>query len=244
MRIEVAEELRIKKAILQNELLEKETLLTESAHHTERQRLLQDLHDGMGLQLYGLIGLVEHGSLDRGELTSEVRTTLEQLRVMMDGTASFDGTLAELFGHVRYRVETRLFRNAVELIWDCQLFNTTEAKVNPSSALNLQRMMFELCTNIIKHAKTSHVEVHIQVLGESNIAQELRIVVLDDGVGIQVESQAQNAASSANAQVLSSGAGTQSVKRRVAELNAHYEQLPSVPKGVQHVLHIPIASFY
>jgi signal transduction histidine kinase len=241
LRSEVAEELRVKKDDLEKELLEKETMLSESAHHTERQRLLQDLHDGMGLQLNGLMGLVEHGSLDRGELTSEVRTTLEQLRVMMDGTESFDGTLAELFGHVRYRVETRLLRHAVELDWYCQLFNITETKVNPISALNLQRVMFELCTNIIKHAKASRVNVDIQVLNNySDMADELRIVVVDDGVGMQASSSL----NSAKASVISSGTGTLSVKRRVAELNARYELLQSASRGLQHVLHVPISTFY
>ncbi len=240
LRSEVAEELRVKKGLLENELLEKEVLLNQTAQHTERRRLLQDLHDGMGLQLNGLMGLVEHGPLDRRELTSEVRTTLEQLRVMMDGTESFDGTLAELFGHVRFRVETRLLRHSIRLAWLCQLTDVTETKVNPSSALNLQRVIFELCTNIIKHAKASCVNVDIQMTKESDMPSELRIVMEDDGIGIQPA----GIKNSANVDALFSGAGTLSVKRRVAELNANYEVMSSAAGGVQHVLNIPIASFY
>ncbi len=240
LRSEIAEELRVKKMALEQELLEKEVLLNQSAHHTQRRRLLQDLHDGMGLQLNGLMGLVEHGSLDRRELTSEVRTTLEQLRVMMDGTESFDGTLAELFGHVRYRVETRLLRHAIRLVWNCQLTNVTEVKVNPSSALNLQRVMFELCTNIIKHAKASCVNVDIQMTNKSDMPNELHIVIKDDGIGLQTE----EIKKSTNADASFSGAGTLSVKRRVTELNANYEIISSASGGMQHVLTIPVASFH
>ena len=246
LRTEVAEELRVKKEVLENELLEKEVLLNQTAQQAERRRLLQDLHDGMGLQLNGLMGLVEHGSLDRRELTSEVRTTLEQLRVMMDGTESFDGTLAELFGHVRYRAETRLQRHAIRLAWDCRLSNATEAKVNPISALNLQRVMFELCTNIIKHAKASCVSVDIQLVNKSGITSELQIVMVDDGIGIQPEGgkNSTNATTNVSVNAPLSGAGTLSVKRRVAELNAKYQVLPSTSGGMHHVLNIPITSFY
>jgi signal transduction histidine kinase len=240
LRSEVAEELRIKKMVLEKELLEKEVLLTQSAHDTQRRRLLQDLHDGMGLQLNGLMGLVEHGSLDRRELTSEVRTTLEQLRVMMDGTESFDGTLAELFGHVRYRAETRLLRHAIRLAWDCQLDDASLDKVNPSSALNMQRVMFELCTNIIKHAKASCVNVNIQLGKESGIPSELLLVIADDGIGIQPD----GLKNLTNSDAITLGAGTLSVKRRVAELNANYEVISGVTGGMQHTLNIPISSFY
>lgn len=236
MRREVADELRVKKALLEKELAEKEVLINQSAHDLERQRLLQDLHDGMGLQLNGLMGLVEHGTLDRSELTSEVRTTLEQLRVMMDGTESFDGTLAELFGHVRYRVETRLSRHAMELVWVCQLASIDETNVNPASALNLQRVMFELCTNIIKHAKATRVNVDIQVLVKADAKNELRIVVTDDGIGVA-------GSRDVNTHDLA-GAGTQSIKRRVSELNARYEITSNMPKGMRHVIDVPITSFY
>lgn len=234
LRHEVAEELQVKKVALEKELAEKEALLSQSAHDAERKKLLQDLHDGMGLQLNGLMGLVEHGSLDRAELTSEVRTTLEQLRVMMDGTESFDGTLAELLGHIRYRMETRLARHALALSWRCILDEQMEVKVNPSSALNLQRVMFELCTNIIKHAKASHVNVDIQVHEAAEKSHELRIMVLDDGVGIQKPSSRESA----------SGSGMMTVKRRVNELNACYDLTAGMPKGTQHVLLIPVLSLY
>ncbi len=234
MRLEMTEELRIKKAVLEKELTEKEVLLSRTAHDLERQRLLQDLHDGMGLQLNGLMGMVESGPLDRVELMSEVRTTLDQLRVMMDGTESFDGTLAELFGHVRYRMETRLSRHAVRLSWRCVLDSVTEAKVNPSSALNLQRVMFELCTNIIKHAKASQVNVDIQFNDLPEKIDELCIMLSDDGIGVNLTASPSS----------SSGAGTMSVKRRVNDLNASYMMLTSIPKGTQHMLLIPVLSFY
>lgn len=236
LRVEVSEELRIKKADLEKEHLEKEALLSESAHHSERRRLLQDLHDGMGLQLNGLMGLVENGDLNRGELTSEVRTTLEQLRVMMDGTESFDGTLAELLGHIRYRVETRLSRHAIGFSWLGTTDSITQTKVNPSSALNLQRVMFELCTNIIKHAKASQVNVDIQILDKLESGDQLRIVVMDDGVGLSPHAQT-------SASTASTGAGMMSVKRRVDELNASYELTTKAPRGTQHVLLIPLTSF-
>ena len=236
LRIEVAEELRIKKVALEKELSEKETLLSQTAHDMERQRLLQDLHDGMGLQLNGLMGLVENGDLNRGELTTEVRTTLEQLRVMMDGTESFDGSLAELFGHIRYRMETRLSRHGVVLQWHGLLDQITQEKVKPASALNLQRVMFELCTNIIKHAKANLVSVDIQIIDKLESGDQLRIVVMDDGVGLG--SHAQASASAAH-----SGAGTMSVKRRVTELNANYDLATGTFKGTQHVLLIPLATF-
>jgi signal transduction histidine kinase len=105
--------------------------------------------------------------------------------------------------------------------------------------------MFELCTNIIKHAKASCVSVDIQLANKSDKKSELQIgelqiVMMDDGIGIQQE----GAKNSQNQVAPLSGAGTLSVKRRVAELNAKYQVLPSTSGGMHHVLNIPIASFY
>jgi signal transduction histidine kinase len=105
--------------------------------------------------------------------------------------------------------------------------------------------MFELCTNIIKHAKASCVSVDIQLANKSDIKSELQIgelqiVLVDDGIGIQQE----GVKNSQNEVAPLSGAGTLSVKRRVAELNAKYQVLPSASGGMHHVLNIPIASFY
>jgi signal transduction histidine kinase len=176
-----------------------------AARAEERQRIVQDLHDGMGLQLNGLLGLVEKARPDPAELQMEVRHSIEQLRTLVDGSQAFDGTLAELLGHIRHRIETRLRAQRIQLRWQNRAGDRiAEMAVDAVPALNLQHLMFELCTNVIKHADATAVDAACDLFPEQSEPQELVIEFSDNG---------QHPGNSAKP-----GVGSRSIDRRVASL--------------------------
>lgn len=220
LRIAVEQELQERRLELAKEYANKAELIAAQAHSHERRRLLQDLHDGMGLQLNSLLGMVEHEVIQKEELRTEVRTTIEQLRVLMDGTDNFEGTVPELLGHIRYRIETRLKRQHIELKWEMNLPPMTDL-VSQDAALSLQRLVFELCTNVIKHAKATEILVRITLKNQT----ALDILFQDNGTGQIGEHQ---------------GIGNASTKRRVIELNAVHDVKNVHPHGISHHLSIPL----
>lgn len=226
LREAVARELEEKKTELSREFAVNTRLAAERAQAMEREKLIHDLHDGMGLQLNSLLGMVEKGDARPDEVQTEVRNSIEQLRTLVDGSESFDGSLAELLGHIRHRIDGRLRRQGIQLHWTGNTGENTP-RVRPAAAVSLQRLVFELCTNVIKHAEASNVTVVVDVEGHPDAQARLRIRFEDDG-------------HSARQGVVESGTGRRSLLRRVQELEGSHEETFESEQGWKHCIAIPL----
>ena len=227
LRHEVALELQHKKHELEAQFDRQQQMAAENAHQRERQRILQDLHDGMGLQLNGLLGMLQTGPLQRDELSREVRTAIEQMRMLMDSTEGFDGDVSILLGHIRYRIEQRLRRQGIRLEWEAGLAQPQRV-LPPQHAIALQRLVFEFATNTLKHSQASLVSFSARDGAGADAA--LLIVYADNGQGF-VPGQAPT------------GIGSRSIARRVSDLAAHITVLAAQASGVRYELSIPARSF-
>jgi signal transduction histidine kinase len=227
MRDALAAELEQRKRTLAIEFEIASRLAAERAKHSERERLVQDLHDGMGLQLNSLLGLVERGQARPDELQSEVRNSIEQLRTLVEGSQAFDGSLAELFGHIRYRVEARLRRQGIVLHWHSD--GLSDKSVRPAAAISLQHLVFELCTNVIKHADARQVTVKVGLSHPADAEMaRLELDFLDDGRGPPV-----------GVMTAGAGSGLRSLHRRVAELQGMHEVVRDAG-GWRHHMFFPL----
>lgn len=226
LRLAVAHELEEKKKQLDVEYEIRSRQVAELAHMVEREKLLQDLHDGMGLQLNSLLCMVEKGEAQKDEVQTEVRNSIEQLRVLIDGSETFDGTLAELLGHIRYRIESRLKKQGIRLDWS-GVITTSPQRVRAAAAVSLQRLVFELCTNVIKHANASCVRLLVEMVEVSGRPTDLRLHFEDDG-------------KSACEPVQGTGMGQRSIGRRVLELGGTHGTLISENGAWTHQVSIPI----
>ena len=199
-----------------------------AARNRERQRLIQDLHDGMGLQLNSLLGMVEKGAVNPIEVKNEVRHSIEQLRTLVDGSEAFDGSLLELLGHIRHRIETRLRRQQMSLDWHSEV-EAGPAQVDAVAAVNLQYILFELCTNAIKHSGAARVSVCSRAIDDPQCGSSLEIEFVDNG----------HASSEAT---LGDGLGRRSVERRVKELRGYCELHRVQGNGWRYRLVLPLSA--
>jgi signal transduction histidine kinase len=220
---QLAAELENKTLELSAQFKKNEQLMLETAINHEHKRLMQDLHDGMGLQLNTLLAMAEKGDLQQDELTGEVRTAIEQMRMLVDSAQTFDGDFDQLLGHIRYRIESRLKRCGIELIWHAS-YDSLKPSFSDKATMSLQRLIFELCSNVIKHAKARHVRMVIEPV--PGAASTLQITFSDDGIGLTNER---------HTRVL----GTSSIRRRLEELNAQAISTNLVQGGLQYRILIP-----
>ncbi len=227
LRHQVSVELHQKKQELEQQFDRQQQLAAENAQQHERRRLLQDLHDGMGLQLNGLLGMLQNGPLQREELSSEVRTAIEQMRMLMDSTEDFDGDVSILLGHIRHRIEQRLQRQGIRLEWDVRL--AQPQRVLPAHrAIALQRLLFELATNTLKHSGASVVKFAARDRPEEDAT--LTLAYADNGRGFAPGRQA-------------AGIGMHSIARRVDDLGGRLDTVADPGGGVRYELTIPPQSF-
>jgi signal transduction histidine kinase len=123
----------------------------DRATWSERQRLMRDMHDGLGAQLYGLHALAGRPESARRELQGQIRQAIEELRLVVDAMNPFDGDLAAMLGDLRPPLERRLALSQVELRWAVEELPTIP-DFSPAKVQHLKRLLLEAATNIARHS--------------------------------------------------------------------------------------------
>jgi signal transduction histidine kinase len=152
----------------------------------ERQRIMQDMHDGLGTQLVSSLLLVERGALTQAQVAQVLRESIDDMRLAIDALAQGNSDLLAALGNLRYRMEPRFRAAGIELIWDAREM-PEELNVNPDHVLPILRIVQESLTNALKHSNARAVSVAQQVTQAGDEAPMLQIRVTDNGKGIAGE---------------------------------------------------------
>ncbi len=149
----------------------------ERAALQERQRIMQDIHDGLGSQLVSSLALSERGALDSRQTSALLRECIDDLRLAIDSLAGGDDTFAVMAGNLRFRMEPRLRAAGISLKWNSAALSDSAA-VPASHALPLLRVMQESLNNALKHSHATEIAVT-----SSSDDGGLHITVSDNGKG-------------------------------------------------------------
>jgi signal transduction histidine kinase len=152
----------------------------------ERQRIMQDMHDGLGTQLVSSLMLVERGALTQAQVAQVLRESIDDMRLAIDALAQGNSDLLAALGNLRYRMEPRFRAAGIELIWDARDM-PEELNINPDHVLPILRIVQESLTNALKHSDARAVSVALQVTQGGDEAPLLQIRVTDNGRGIAGE---------------------------------------------------------
>lgn len=147
----------------------------------ERQRLMRDIHDGVGAQLVGLLSLIDKGRTDRAELQEHASAALDELRMAVDAMQPVNGDLATVLATLRYRLQPRLVAAGIEVDWQVEALPPME-NLTPPTVLQLQRILLEGFTNMLRHARASRVRVSAR--HETGAAHQLVLEIADNGIGM------------------------------------------------------------
>lgn len=189
----------------------------------ERNRLLREMHDGLGAQLTSALYAARSEQVSVKELADWLQLSLEDLRMMMDSMQSFDGDVATLLGQLRYRMERRLQSAGLQLIWKVDDLPDFP-DMTPQDALNLQRIVQEALVNVIKHSGATEVELVARIQSYDC----LLISITDNGCGL-------------DPQVETSGRGLNNLHHRAAELKAELDMATRLDgSGCRIELRMPI----
>ncbi|MFT9256627.1 MAG: ATP-binding protein [Acetobacter sp.] len=123
----------------------------------ERQRLMRDMHDGLGSTLTGAIHLADHAA-SHAVLAETLKDCLFDLKLTVDSLEPVDADLLMLLANLRFRLAPRLHAQGVMLEWAVTPLPPLEW-LTPSSALHVLRILQEVITNILKHAQASHIRL-------------------------------------------------------------------------------------
>ena len=145
----------------------------------ERQRITQDMHDGLGLQLNAALRVVERGEMDRQKVANLLRGCLDELRLIVDSAASDTGTFLLLLASLRIRMQPKLEAIGIRIDWQMDRF-PGELVLAPGASLQVLRMVQEALNNAIKHANASVIAFRV---AESATPGHVTLVISDNGAG-------------------------------------------------------------
>ena len=92
-------------------------LQRRSAIAEERERLMRDMHDGVGSQLMATLNAFERGQLPAAQVGDLLRQCIEDLRLVIDSLDAGEHNLVAALANLRYRLEPRLAAAGLALGW-------------------------------------------------------------------------------------------------------------------------------
>lgn len=187
----------------------------------ERQRLMQDMHDGLGSSLLSAMVAVEQGSMEQDQVVEVLRECVDDLRLVIDSLEPVGHDLVALLATMRYRLGKRLQSGGLVLEWDVQDLPPLEW-LEPPDALHVLRLMQEALTNVLKHARATRVRMVTRAHGSY-----VEIRVEDDGNGFDLQ----------NAQ---RGRGLKSQQRRAQRLGGQIRIETHPGQGTRLALRLPV----
>ena len=170
----------------------------------ERQRFMEDMHDGMGSSLISALRVVERGRLDEADVAQVLKSCIDDLRLAIDSMEPVGADLLLLLATLRFRIGRRLEDSGLRLKWDVQPVAPLDW-LEPKASLHILRILQEAFSNIIKHANATEITVATRMQGD-----QVAVSVRDNGNGFVVQ---QGSAESA-------GKGLANQQRRAEEIGA------------------------
>jgi signal transduction histidine kinase len=188
----------------------------------ERQRLVRDLHDGLGGHLVGTLRLAQQEGVPREALAHQLREAIDQLRITVDSMHDAEGDVAAALAAVRYRLAPRLQAAGIELDWQVEALPVAP-HWGVREAHHLQMLLYEAFSNMIQHSGAARATLAARGDGGG-----LRISLSDNGTGFDTGHGAARG-----------GKGLANMHKRAQALGAGFD-LRSGPQGTVLELALPI----
>lgn len=187
----------------------------------ERQRIIRDVHDGLGGQLMSIIAMAESKEPNFKAFEDSARSALEDLRMMIN-SLGVDDDVSGVLGTFRERAEAQLAVHGIQLEWKMIEIPPMEG-ITPTDALNILRVMQEAITNAARHSGADLVTIGFGL--EKTPSNTLTIDIKDNGNGF-------------NADQVSEGYGLRNMHMRAEEL-AGSLKVTTNSAGTQLLLCVP-----
>jgi signal transduction histidine kinase len=145
----------------------------------ERERILRDMHDGVGANLATAMRQLESGGGAGGEKFAALtlRESLDHLKLSIDAMNLPSGDVNALLASLRYRLQRRISQAGLTVDW--QVDELPHWQQGTDQAMrHLQFLLLEAISNALQHAQASTLTLSARSEGA-----KIEISVRDDGRG-------------------------------------------------------------
>lgn len=201
----------------------------EYALHQQRQRIAQDLHDGVGSHLLSVIARQTDDTDAQRQTVAALQACMLELRIAVDRLFESDESLLISLGMLRYRMQPALDRLAIHMEW---LIGepATRDRLTSSDVRELLLIVQEALSNVLRHSQASRVSV---ILDYSKVGFMV-LEIVDNGRGIPDAPMDAHRASGGG------GRGLQGLRQRAERLGADFALQSDSKTGTSVRLTIPL----
>jgi signal transduction histidine kinase len=144
----------------------------------ERERILRDMHDGVGANLATAMRQLESGSARAEDVAATLRESLDHLKLSIDAMTLPPGDVNAVLAALRYRLQQRMESANLVLLWEVESLPAWP-KGDEQATRHLQFMLMEAISNVLQHAHASELRLSARSEGGSII-----IRLQDNGRGM------------------------------------------------------------
>lgn len=210
-------EKQLEQSFAQVRLLDKQRATAE-----ERQRLMRDMHDGIGSHLMSTLALARMGTLSPKQMSEALTDCIDELKITIDSLEPVESDLLVVLGNLRYRLGPRLNAAGITLEWAVKDLPPLEY-LDAENVRSVLRIVQEAFTNTLKHANAKKITLTTSVDYPNN---RVLVSVADDGLGL--------------AEAHANGRGIENMKSRAAKLGGNLEITHIEGGGTCLKLYLPV----
>jgi signal transduction histidine kinase len=218
----LAAELAEREQEIADSYAERQKVARQQALLAERQRIMRDMHDGIGGRLMSIAAQLRRedtATPPPEQVANELLEALDELRLIVDSLDTAGDDLGLALGAFRGRMEGKLRAAGIESVWRID-DEAAERSLPASAILDVYRIMQEACTNMLRHSGASRFEMTLRRDEDGTTVLDLS----DNGRGLQAGAPA--------------GKGIANMQSRAARLGATLD-IQSGPAGLRISLRLP-----
>lgn len=196
----------------------------------ERRRIAQDIHDGVGSQLVGLLASLDPALPAHRRIMLGLESCLLDLKNTVDNVDATDDSDTNIFdalGRLRYRIQPSLDRVGIRMHWKVDVAGPLIA-VKASQLQHIVRIVQEGLANVLLHSEATDVQFRCRYQEQPEPRMVLEI--LDNGVGIGDHASQSNV-----------GKGLSGMKERAQRIGAQLQISSKQSLGTRVRLQLPLA---
>jgi signal transduction histidine kinase len=200
-------------------------LEVQQAIEVERERLMGEVHDGIGSSLVTALAVAKREG--HSPSTVELLTkAISELKITVDSLDPLDGDLLAILGNLRHRLEPGLEKAGLSVKWDVQLVPMLPW-LDSTNTLQLLRLVQEAVSNALVHSGAT--QLIFRCFSRSQNDKE--------GIAIEIEDNGDGFDKSAK---LGTGKGFETMQARAKALQGTFACESKPSKGTKLTLWLPL----
>lgn len=190
----------------------------------ERERMMREIHDGIGSSLLTALAHAKHRN-ESPDTIATLSRSLTDLRIGVDSLEPIGGDVVALLANLRHRMERELKGAGLAFVWKVETAPPLPW-LDPVGALHILRILQETIGNSLRHSEGAAIDVRCGPTSRDGAAGIL-IEIADNGIGFDPASA-------------SRGKGLANMAARAEALNASFSCTSAVGTGTTTSIWLPL----